>query len=96
MPSPTLAILRRRKQLVDQFRVSIGRFILDEGFARFVRRWQSGQIETDPADERATVGGAIGLNSLGFESAENEPIDIGAAPFSVAHLWRGDCAQWLE
>ena len=43
------------KQAVNELRVSIRRFVVDEGFDFFRRGWQARQIEIGAADECAAI-----------------------------------------
>ena len=57
MPPPPLAITGRREQPIDNFRIGVGRVVV-QVFSQFFRsRRQSRQIKTDPAKQRALVSG---------------------------------------
>ena len=56
VPSPAFAVARRGQQPVDQFLVSRGISVGNEGIYFFRRRRQARQVKREPADERAAVG----------------------------------------
>ena len=56
VPGLSLAVTRAVQQVIDQFHVSIGRFIVDESINLGGRRWQSGQIEVQTPDQCSSIG----------------------------------------
>ena len=53
---PTLAVVQRFQQPIDQVRIGLGRRIGQKRVGLFRRRRQAGQVERGSANERATVG----------------------------------------
>ena len=70
-----LAPLKARKHRVDEPVVGIGVRVGDEGiYDRRLRR-QAGEIEREPASQRAAIGLWRGREAFRFKPCEDEPID---------------------
>src|SRR5207253_7716260 len=54
---------------------SVWGFVVDEGIHFRGRRWKSGQVECDPAKQRDSIRGWIGLQSIGLHLGLNERVD---------------------
>ena len=67
MPAPTLAIVGRREQAIDQPLVSIRRAIGDELPNLFRRRGQAENVQRGSANERRAVGFGRRLQPGGLE-----------------------------
>ena len=57
VPPPTLAVMWRREQAVEQLLVGVGRSVLLEGLDLRRRRRQAQEVKARAADERGAVGG---------------------------------------
>ena len=75
VPGPALAVARRGEQGLHQSLVGIRGGIGDEGLGLLRRRRQTGEIEIEPADKRAGVGGGRRVETLGGEFRADEGID---------------------
>ena len=72
--------MRGVEQAVDESFPGTRAVVTQEGGDLFGGRGQAGEIETDPADERSTIGGWRGRQPAGGQSGQNEAIDRCAAP----------------
>ena len=88
MAAPTLAIVGRGEQAVDQLLVGIGRRIGHEAGNLFGRRRQSDQIERGTPDERRPVGIGRKRQSLFAQPAGQHRVD--RSPHSIGRRERRD------
>src|SRR5262249_49779480 len=73
--SPTLAVMRRGEQAIDELLVGVGRGVVHEGID-FRRRWrQADEIERNPANENLATGGNGRDEAVRFLRRENKSID---------------------
>ncbi len=85
VPPPALAEVRRGEQTVDERFISDRRRIVDERIDFLGRRRQSDQVERQSACQGRAVGVVRGANVPGFEGRQEEAIDIGGGPGTIAH-----------
>ncbi len=82
---PVLAIRRLGQQTIDQFPVSLWRFIRYKRLHLIRRRRQSREVQTHAADERMLVRLQRGLPPASFQLRENEAVHIVAPPLRILH-----------
>ena len=85
VPGEAFAVMRGGQQAIDEPLVGVGGRVVDEGVDLLGRRGQSGQVEGDAADQRASVGDRVRLQTATLERGEDEPIDRRAIPRRVLH-----------
>ena len=91
-PRPALAVTRAGKQLVDEFFISLGAVVGDEGVELGGRRRQADQIEMDAPAERGPIGFDSRLQPFAGEPVADEEIDRilwRCGPGRVCHLRHG-------
>ena len=100
VPGPSLAVVRRGEQPIDDFLECSGRIVGDEIIQLLGSGRQADQVERRPANEGLLIGLRGRLKACGFKLREDEVIDrvcIQAAFFTAGS---GDLtgslnAQWL-
>src|SRR5262249_38628382 len=75
VPAPALTEVGQVERAIDEPFPSVGARIRDERFDFFRTRRQTQEIETEPADERPSIGFGTRLDLLRFQTSENETID---------------------
>jgi hypothetical protein len=85
---PPLAVMRAVEQAIDQFAVSGRAAVARELIDLFDRRRQSGQIETQTANQRDLLRLGRRRESLFFKPGENEVVNRRANPGAVFDLRR--------
>ena len=81
MASPSLAVVRRGQQAIDEVLVGVRRPIVHERLHLFERRLVAEQIDVGARHERAFVGLRRGLELLLGELGEHEVVDlVGRSP----------------
>ncbi len=79
-----LAPSGRVEQPGDQMLVGVGRRVVDERLDELGVRRQAGQVEAQPAGQRAAVGLGGGLQAALLELRQHEAVDRVADPRLVA------------
>ena len=93
---PSLAIGLGGEEPLDHLLEGIGRGVGKKRLDLRGRRWQAGEIEGRPADERATVGAGKGGDSRLFLPSANEAVDRRPTPRLVDDRRRGGISHRLE
>ena len=71
-------------------------FLATEETGEFIGRGRkAGEVEGDAAQPLGGVGGGAGLESLLFESGEDEAVGVGPGPFCVLHR-RHPLREWFD
>src|SRR5262249_29221354 len=104
VPTPSLAVMRRREQSIDHLLVSVRAPVREERINLGRRRRQSGEIEVDAADERGPVGFRR-WSGTSFSSRARMKLSIGLRMSALGFAsWltgtsgrlMGWNAQWLD
>ena len=96
VPGLVLAVMRAGEEPVDDFFVCPRRIVGEEVGNLLRGRWQAGQIERHPADQRTAVGLRLGSEAAGFELCEDEGIDGGFHPCRLPDLGLGRALRFYE
>ena len=88
MPGPAFAVVRRIEQAVNDLLASARRIVSQEGIDLRGRRWQTDQIVSHTAEQRALVGLMRRREAVCFELGEDKPVHRVERPVSLAHLGR--------
>ena len=96
MPGPSLAVLGRGEQPIDQLLVGVGRWVVDEGFHLGRLRRQAGQVEGQAADQGRPVGLVRRLEALLLQLREQEAVDRVDRPRGILDHGRARVLDGLE
>ena len=88
VPSPVLAILRCRKQPINDFGERIRR-VISQKRSDLVRRWrQPGEVKGCPADQCDLRGRRIRRQSSLFQSGQNKRVDRRSGELRMTDKWQ--------
>ena len=96
VPAPTLAVVRRGQQRIDESLVGIGLRIGEKRCDRRRFRGQTDQIEIRTTDQRTAIGLGGKRDSLGFQFRQQESVDRPAGSLGLADLRHVDLARRLK
>jgi hypothetical protein len=85
VPAPTLTVMRRSEEPVDNLVVRVVAGVFDECIDFFWRWGKTGKIEAQPPNESDAISFRRGGKSLCFQPCEDEVINRVARPGRVGH-----------
>src|SRR5262245_46201704 len=96
MPGPTFSVARRGQEAIDLSLVRVRRTIREKSIHFFGRRWQSGQVEREAADELLSHGRPSGFEPGLFEANESKMVHRRLHPSRVANDQRFNRTKRLK
>ena len=96
VPGPALTISRSRQKFIDDRGERPRRSVLQEAILLGRRGWQAGQIEIDPPEQRARLGGRSGLPAASLQASNNKVVDRIARTRGALDHWHGGPEDGLK